>query len=215
MSMVEVASMVAPYAQLLVSSQEVELGTGWNYSYILSHLKDRNISKETIAHQIVQAYRRSYERITNDFTQSLIDLSNIGQLEKNIHEVSNLLLECMKNQKSNSVKQGIKNARNKKVCTHFDEPSYVDLHHVYKNILNQTGSFATSATAVARLRNKLQEGLAIIDNVVLANVVGKNLSKAHGLSIYFPERSIHGSYPLSSFGKNNAWLDFLTYYIMR
>ncbi len=92
------------YADIMVSSQEVELGTGWHYHHVLSPFQSGSIEKRTFAEHIVNQYAAAYAKITNDYTLSAIDLSKIDDLESNIHEVSTLLLECLKHQTSNSVK---------------------------------------------------------------------------------------------------------------
>lgn len=213
MSMLEVASLIKPYAEIMVGSQEVELGTGWNYAYVLNQIVQNSSDKATLSNHVVSAYTHAYEKITNDFTQSAIDLSFIHKAEENINNVATLLCTCLKTQKNNSVKQAIKAARNSKNCTHFDEPSYVDMHHLYSNLLQQIPNFKTSDdVAVAQLRNRIIEGIQIIEQSVLANIAGKNLAKAQGLSIYFPEHRIHSSYMITDFATNNAWSSFISLY---
>jgi hypothetical protein len=64
------------------------------------------------------------------------------------------------------------------------------------------------------IKSKIQEGLGIIGKIVIANATGQNLTKAQGISIYFPERHIHSSYHRTSFSKENKWLEFLNYYLL-
>ena len=219
MSMIEIANISKEYANIMIGSQEVELGTGWNYARVLQPLASNNIDCATFAHHIVTAYQDSYHQITNDFTQSAVNLTNINLLEQNIHSVALLLIECLLAQKNNSVRTAIKLSRNKKVCTSFDEPSYTDLHHFYKNLQSNLSKFLMNTPTKNHLINKLNlaltKGNKLILASVLANVAGKNLKMARGLSIYFPETRIHSSYLKTNFAKKNAWLSFLSHYLQQ
>lgn len=214
MSMVEVAHLIKDYSQTMVGSQEVELGTGWNYAHILAPFQNSSLDVQSLASHIVQSYARSYQNITHDFTQSAIDLAKLPTLERNIHEVATLLIECISKQHEKSVAQAIQASKHKKACTHFDEPSYIDLHHFYSNLLSNIGRFKlrSSNAPVSRLTQLLSEGKQIIEQVVFANSCGKNLKHAKGISIYFPEQRVHSSYPKCSFGQQNKWATFLHKY---
>ena len=134
MSMLETASLIKNYAHIMVGSQEVELGTGWNYAKVLAPFAYQSLEKNAFAKHIVQMYYKTYSMLTNDFTLSAIDLNYILNLENNLDLVARLLLQCLENQKNKSVSQAIKASRNRLICTHFDEPSYIDLHHFYFNL---------------------------------------------------------------------------------
>ncbi len=218
MSMIEVASIIKKYSHIMVSSQEVELGTGYNYALALEPFAHQDLTPDGFAKQIVKAYEQSYGSITNDYTQSAINLSAAEKVEHNINEVALLLLECLKKQKNNSVKNSLKRSRNKLCCTHFDEPRYIDLHHLYLNILKNMEAFKFTSNSggqedAIKLKKAIEHGTALIHEAVLANVAGRNLSQARGISIYFPEDVIHPSYGRTIFAEQNAWLRFIQAYI--
>ncbi len=215
MSMLEVGVIIKNYADVMVGSQEVELGTGWNYSQVLKPLSEGDIDKYTLAKKIVGAFQRTYHHITNDYTQSAIDLTLIHLLEKNVDEVSTLLIECLSKQRNNSVTKVLTESKSPKYCTHFDEPSYIDLHHFYLNLQGKLNKIAISGdkSIISKLQTKLQAGREIIQKIVFSNTAGKNLQKAKGLSIYFPRRRIHPSYECCTFAKNNAWYSLLTKFL--
>lgn len=219
MSMLEIANIVKNYADIMVASQEVELGNGYPYSQILSPFTQHTLDKRTFAKHIVSCYGTAYTNITNDFTQSAIDLAMIDNLEKNVNSVAIALLECIKQQKGTTVRDTVRSSCHKLLCTHFDEPSYKDLHHFYSNLLSNIKHFQfvneNQATHLRSLLQKLlSEGLQSVSQVVLANVAGKNLSLARGISIYFPERHIHNSYQNTTFAHTNNWFMFLQTYLM-
>ncbi len=213
MSMIEIGALVKDYAEILVSSQEVELGTGWNYQSILTPFTQTSMTPEEFATHIVNIYEKTYGPHTNDYTLSAINLNRINDIEENLNTVSQLLIECLQNQRDNSVKRAIVTSRNRRLCTHFDTPQYIDLHHFYRNLqLNIPTMYLTRNQIGARLRqtlaDKLAEGKTLIENIVIANVTGKNLSQARGLSIYFPEQRIHPSYNTTAFA-SNAWANLI------
>lgn len=218
MSMLEVASVVKSYAQIMVGSQEVELGPGWDYEKVLRPFMTSSIEQRRFAQHIVEMYAETYGKITNDYTQSAINLSSIDALEKNINTIAGLLLECLKKQSNNSVKNAIQASRSKLLCTHFDEPSYIDQHHFYVNLLANLKhfTFADSDTQGLKqtLARALEEGKTLIKEISFANKAGKNLSLAQGISLYFPERRIHSSYRKTNFAATNKWITFVTQYLL-
>ena len=215
MSMIEVANITKHYAQVSIGSEEVGYNYGWDYYAILSPFVNHILSPKDFARHIVATYKKTYTPIINDFTHSALDLKIIYVLEKNIDTVARLLIESLSNQKNNSVKRVIKASRNGRVCTHFNEPSYIDLHHFYTNLLANLKyiEYQKNTELKESLRQALTDGCKIIDQVVFANVFGKGLRKAKGISIYFPERRIHLSYRKTNFVKENAWGAFISRYL--
>src|SRR5690606_37725520 len=121
------------YADIMVGSQEVELGTGWDYGIVLQAFEQGTLTPHALAKNIVESYQQTYQNITHDFTQSALLMDKIDALEKNVNTIAHLLLECMKDQIGNSVSTAIRASRNRLLITSFDEPSYIDLHHYLEN----------------------------------------------------------------------------------
>jgi len=214
----EIADIVAKYADIMIGSQEVILGTGWPYIEMLKPYLQHSLSKEEFSRHIVYTYRNAYNRITNDYTLSAIKLKEFSLLKDNIDTVSNLLIACLKLDVNKSVKKTITTCRSRLLCTHFDEPSFIDLHHLYKNLLASIKHFnlknkQQEALLKKDLHTALSQGCALIEALTLANVAGKNLSNAKGLSIYFPTKRIYYSYRNHPFCQNNNWILFLTQYL--
>lgn len=216
MSMIEVAEIFEKYADVMVGSQEVELGTGWNYTRVLEPFATKQIDKVVFADHIVNSYTHSYRQITNDYTQSAINLAQTHQIRKNIDAIGRILVECLQNQQNNSVRVTIKSCRNKKICTSFDEPSYTDLHNFYHNLRENLPKMKVNTpkmNLLNELNRLLSEGMKLITSTVFSNSAGKNLARAKGLSIYFPENRIHQSYFQTTFAKTNHWAKFLSAYL--
>lgn len=214
MSMLEIAHLLQQYAHVMVASQEVEFGPGWPYDQTLVPLLTALPDHHTFAQHMVQAYYDAYAPITQDFTLAALNLEKVHLLEKNVDQVAQLLVQGMGQQTNNSVTTAIKMSRLAKICTHFHEPSYIDLHHFYQNLLHNSKNCATQdAQFCQTLQQLLTTGLQLIDEVVLANAVGQRLHKARGISIYFPERAMHHSYQKNYFAQNNSWNKFLMAYL--
>lgn len=214
MSMLEIANIVKDYCQIAVGSQEVELGTGWEYDLVLAPLMNQSMTPKVFAQHIVSAYEAKYAKITNDYTQSAINLEALPAIEAHVDQIGELLIECIKHQINNSVKDAIRTSRHKLLCTHFDEPSYVDLHHLLSNLHSNLTRFKVdSVHLLPKLKKELEEGMHLITQVVFANTVGKNLNRARGLSIYFPDRKIHSSYRKTKFAGTNKWAAFINFYL--
>jgi hypothetical protein len=218
MSAVEVAALAQDTVRYMVSSQEVVLGTGLNYYTSLYPFLTGTIDPKNLAQNIVKEYGKSYNPITNDYTMAAMDLSQISVLEDNINTVANLLVECLKKQKGQAVYNAIKASRDKRVCTHFDVPSYLDIHHLFKNLQANLSYFSLTNPAdetqlKAQLSQVLEDSCNTIKQVVFANVCGKNLRFAQGISIYFPDNFIDSSYMQTRFATTNQWVTFLKKYL--
>lgn len=213
MSMVEVGGLVAPYADYMVGSQEVELGTGWPYHLVLEPFLEKTLTPHEFATHITEAYKEGYGPITKDFTQSAINLSQMHSLEKNIDQVSRLLVKMLSHQKNYSVSKVIKASRSRHICTCFAEPSYIDLHHFYSNLIKMSAFIELTPDKkelTTQLTALLKEGLEKIETMVIANVTGANLERASGISVYFPQRYIDSSYLKIPFSHNTKWAEFIS-----
>jgi len=216
MSMVEVASLLKNCGKIVIGSQEVELGTGWHYALILMRFAQSAPSAEEFAKHIVTSYQRAYNNITNDYTLSAIRLSTMTQLEQNINQIAAILDQLLKDPATKEmIKDIIRQSRDPRMCTHFDEPSYVDWFNLYENLeknINTHQQFFSSSI-IDDLQKYLYERHEIIRSLIVAHVAGKNLTNARGISIYFPFNTIHASYQANDFFKANAWGKFLQHYI--
>jgi hypothetical protein len=219
MSMLEVAEITKRYAKIQVSSQEVEPGPGWKYDEALSIFNTPNPDKKDVAINIVNAFAKAYKPNGNhpgfiDYTQSALDLTAIEDLEKNVNELADILIRALESEKALVYKNIIGTSRAKKNLTHFNEPTYVDLHHLYINLLkNLREQFKSFDLLNMQLLRCLETGLVLIKKAVIHSVSGSNLPHARGISIFFPEKRIHPSYKKANFAKNN-WINFLSKYVL-
>ncbi len=219
MSMLEVAEITKRYAHIQISSQEVEPGPGWKYDEVLLPFNHDVPDSRTLATHIVDAFAKAYKPSGNhpgfiDFTQSALDLNLIQKLEDNVDAVATLLLQSLQTDKAEAFRNIFAQSRNKKNLTHFNEPTYVDLHHLYTNLLKNLRASPINYNPLSvEIQKTVQSGLALMEKVVIHSVSGSNLPLAKGISIFFPERKIHPSYKKTNFANNN-WVKFLTAYLL-
>lgn len=212
MAMLEMADLLKPYANIMVGSQELELGAGYPYHKMLEPFTTKALTPAEFAQHMVQAYGDHYKTITSDYTCSAVDLTKLNALEQALERTTQLLLSALQHQEGTSVARYIRASKSRRLCTCFSEPSYIDLYDFLTNI-HESLQYMLIEPSHAYLKEELDVAIRAtqteIDNVTLANQVGKNLSRAHGLSIYFPSRSIDPSYIQTPFVKNFSWINLI------
>lgn len=213
MAMTEVADLISPYADIAVFSQEVELGAGWKYDEVLRPFTYTVPTPEQFAVNIVSAFHTAYQSITQDYTFSAVSLSKFTALERTIDLISGTLVEMLKYQQGASLLNIIRAARSKNYCTHFSQPTYIDLDHFLSNLLD-TINYATLSADKEYLKNNLKNLINTarlnLSQCVLAHVEGRSLARARGLSIYYPARFIDSTYTITPFARKNRWMDLIS-----
>ncbi len=213
MSMVEIATAIEPFATTMVASQDVERGTGWNYYYVLFPFLSTSFTPQDFGKHIVNAYEKTYCKIA-DFTLSCLLLEKIQELTQNISHVAFLLQKMLLSSDDKKIKFSIKTSRNKHLCTYFEEPEFIDLHHLYSNLLtNFEKTTHQQNQNIEDLKKELSYGKTLIEEAVYANTIGTAYPEAKGISIYFPEHNIHSSYKRCCFATQTHWLSFLKTYL--
>jgi hypothetical protein len=205
MAMVEVGYQSRQFANYLVASEESELAHGWDYESLCKMLSEKSAPKK-VASGIVSNYELFYKDKINFYTLSAIDLSLMDELKTHIDAIAKSLQECRKIDKG-SVTATIKKART--TCQHFSAANYIDTHSFLVELLSQVNSSMSSnkknAKPVSELKSVLQKSILLLERIVIANTAGKSLSKARGLSIYFPLHNMDRSYLQTEFGQNSCW----------
>lgn len=218
MSSVGFAYEIKPWVNFLVSSQEVVLATGFRYDQILNFVAQNNVAMKDFAIHMVDTFKKAYNPITNDYTLSAIDLTQINPLYDALNRLADNLIYALKNQKNNSARDFIKRSSSRTTCTAFNEPTYKDLGHLIKNMqqnIVQLELNNPTETVPCRMRivTECANILELIRKTIFANATGKNLSQAMGISIYLPERRLHPSFQETNFAKNSTWLPLITQYL--
>jgi len=231
MAMIEIASQVKTTAKLMVASEEVEPGGGYNYYTLLKPFTRQTFSPSEFASHIVNAYESEYVGTLGDYTQSAVDLSYTSEVEEKLTIVSNLLIELIE-ASSRNARKAIRSIRlSNRFTTEFLDTDYIDLGHFLKSLIdtamtvkNGTDKWFSSwlSEETDSKNNKvLWDGISdsaydclqSIEKMVTANTYGMNFSQTCGLSIYFPVRRIDSSYKKTVFAQSTTWLDFLKKYL--
>ena len=85
MGTVETATALAPYADYLIASEEMEPGNGWFYTnWVSSLLKEPKLSVDKLGKQIIDDFADSYSKGKELYTLSLIDLKKVDKVDKEL-----------------------------------------------------------------------------------------------------------------------------------
>lgn len=220
---IEFAYSMKPYnqpgvARYLVGSEEVVLATGYSYNHMFAPLVQASMSFDEFAKHIVKTFAHTYSRITNDYTQSALDLALIDPLYESVDTVARMLIEGFKRQAHNSVHRLIQKSSSRDQCTCFEETTYKDMFNFFSNMLTHLDKVQLSDPTETdifkqQLTQELGRALHLLKTTIIAHVHGSNLKGAFGLSMYIPEKNIDFSYALTDFGKNTAWFEMIKWYI--
>lgn len=216
----EVAKAMAPYGHVLVASEELEPGNGWDYTPMLQALnKSPKMDGLGLGHVIVDTYRDSFtepelEDEGTAITLGVIDLDQIGVLEKAVNDFALADQAALAKQarepflkiadaRSNSEDYG-KSADN-------NGTSHYDLVHLAQNVKQDPPNARAAETANAVIQ--------AMKNVVAYSIHGKARPHANGLSIFFPaekeeltDKQGKADYLRTAFSLSGKWLSFLNEY---
>lgn len=179
MSMVETGFAMRNVARVMVGSEELEPGDGWDYSDWLRYLvADPSLDAAGLGALLVDAYERTYDGIDSDVTLSAVDLSRMEQLAALIDRLVTALTVRLGDELAN-----IRRARGE--CAVY-APGYgmhgIDLARFCDRL--------AAATQSNDLRDAAQAVAAEARAAVIKNYAGpgrRDKFGSHGLAIYFPE----------------------------
>jgi hypothetical protein len=210
---------IHPWVNIAITSQEVILAPGFRYDLLLSSLAEPFISPYEFAQKAVRIFDLVYNKITPDYTLSAIDLHKLAHLYPALKDLASLLRIGLEHQKDRTLKLCIKRASARNKCTSFDEPTYKDLAHFCINFLQELDSIRLHDTSMElslkkELKKNLQRILDIISQSIIEHACGSNLRHSQGISIYIPEKTIHGSFQHCRFAHETGWFNVLRDFIM-
>lgn len=216
MEMIEIGSQVKNAVNYMVSSEEVEPGSGYDYSLVLAPFERGTLTPDEFSKHIVQAYAAQYYPTHADYTQSALNVALIPALEENFAQITQILTTLISSSSGSACARIIRDIRlSSEKTIEFDDTDYIDLGKFYVSLSQSLASVreATKATsAVNTLKEKVSQGLSILQRAVIANVAGSKLNQATGLSFFFPTRKLHASYLKTVFDQSTKWSGFLAKY---
>jgi hypothetical protein len=206
MTMLEVAYQLREHARILVGSEEVEPGPGWPYAMVLGDLVGRPaMTAPELGAAIVHRYAASYVASGEEATQSAIDL---GQLDGVVDAVDTLARALLGALPEASMEAALYAAWRRTL--RFFDGLYVDLHHFAVRL-----AAATTRRVVRHAATDVQRAIEAQPGPIIAERHGgAGMSRARGLSIYFPPfRDPSVVYRELDFAQRTRWADFLDLYL--
>lgn len=202
MAMLEVQYQVRQFADVLVSSQEVEPIDGWPYSEIMQRLTTNPAAGPAeFARIIVEEYERFY--FSKNTTLSAVDLGKMAEVRQWVSDFAAALSDAYASDDSLQLAYAKAVKENRRT---FEDQEYLDLLVLTNGILGRyDGAAAPVVTAGGTLRDQLQ---AAGGPVVVNAATGSKKDKATGISIYVPYDMPSPLYQEIEFA-SAGWLTFL------
>jgi len=189
MATVETAGVLSPYARYMIGSEEVELGSGWDYEAIGSFLSDNPTADgPALGKEICESFYRSSvsEGEEASATLSVVDLSKIPEFLTAFDQFSQEIYSAGEDQEKLS--QMVRNIRS---AENFGGNNRLD---GYTNMVD-LGGILKACEAQAPSAKKVQ---SLLSECVIYQVRGSDHAGCSGLSLYYP-LEIGGSSELSVF----------------
>ena len=223
MAMAEIASQIKNSTKFLVASQEIEPDSGYNYESLLSPFVDGTLTSDVFAKNTIASFENEYSRKYAQYTQSALNLEQIGKIEQGIKKLTVILLNLIK-LNPDMVVGALKGVRNNnRFTTEFYDADYIDLSHFYKSLIfmvdtlkKPTRGFTPTEDYTKNLdalKILVQDAINFMPNIIIKSTSSKYLPNANGISIYFPKRKVHESYYKTSFDQETQWSLFLNTYL--
>ncbi len=241
MGQLEVFSAIAPYARFAVASEETEPALGWAYESFLSALTaNPAMSAGTLAQSIVDSYVDQDYRIVDDdarmayisevfgvdeeysaeevasemsldITLTAVDLAGMRALNE---ALNNLAIQLVYAEQSDVARARTYAQSYESVFGEDVQPSYIDLGHFISILAEETSN--------ADILDAIQAVQEAIENSILAEKHGENLSGSTGFSIFFPNSKLftdtsgRGEFTYTEYATRFAaaslWDDYLTFH---
>ncbi|SOC47612.1 hypothetical protein SAMN05660748_0916 [Blastococcus aggregatus] len=204
MATYETASTMAPLADRMIASQELEPGHGWDYRAFQVAADDPDVDVDTLGTAIVDGFaaQAEAEGTGADITLSMIDLNRMAAVDDALTEFSEALSE-----RAADVAPVVGRERADVLSFGRDPDPEVDTHMADLGLL--AAEIGVEALDVSDQADALIRALG---DAVTYEVAGPAALGASGLSIYFPptEELLNADY--ASVESAEAWGGFLASY---
>jgi hypothetical protein len=182
MASVEVANQISSFANFLVASEEVEPAWGWDYSTVLSSIRqDPTQDGKALGKVIADSYMADTQKHSAQFadfgsdqivTMSVIDLSKIKELVARVDELGDSFISGDKHT-TYSITKSV-HMTERYADSGRDSSGHVDLYDLANNI-EQT--FPEDRGITAQIKSAVAEA-------VTYHVSGEGRPGSHGISMY-------------------------------
>ena len=201
MASLEVASVVSPYANYMIASEEYEPNDGWEYDGF-RYIGTDNATVVGLGESLLQAYFDTSAPGNPTVTLSMLDLRRYDEFAAALGEFTGMALDTID---TSAVVIGRR--RDKAVKFGADPDPMKDWFMVdLGGLLNRL------ARAEIPISAEAQRAADLLEEIVVVNITGPASNGARGLAVHFPPApDLH--YPLwyETFG-DPVWADFLDGY---
>ncbi len=176
----EVAYVLSKCAEYYVASEEFEPDSGWNYSDIISAVRNNPlITGEGLAKVIANSYARQYAG--TDFTMSGVDMKQVERLDEAVTEFANCLY-------SESYENYSRIMRDLGGDSHLNYRYGLLASNLY-DLKRIAVSFSEDERLSEELRSASHKLVSVLSDAVIANFGGKD--ENGGLNIFFPRHAFN------------------------
>lgn len=177
MGMIEVAYQLKDHTEIVVGSEELEPGKGWDYTALVSYLVNNpTASNEDVSKAMVNSFMASYE----DESSLKATLSSI-RTDKLAHVV------CLMDRFAYTILRNESNVRGELLAI-VDETAtfdYVNNEQIYRDLAHFVTLTKNHYVNNSEIVSSADNLLAGLSELIVENKT-KNSDNAHGLSVYLP-----------------------------
>jgi hypothetical protein len=204
MATYETASAMAPLADRMIASQELEPGHGWDYGAFQLAADDPDVDVDQLGTAIVDGFaaQAEDEGTGADITLSMVDLTRMADVDAAVADFSAAL-----GQRAADVAPVVGRERAEVLSFGRDPDPEVDTHMADLGLL--AAEIGADALDVSDSADAL---IRAIGDAVTYQVTGPAARGASGLSIYFPPTEELLSPDYASVASAQAWGGFLASY---
>lgn len=213
MADIEVAYTLQSAFNYLVSSQETVPGAGFNYATVLAPFTTGTLTPEAFSKVLVSSYDNYYKNSGESYTISATNLMKLSGAVSSLNQTSHLLHTLLNNDPQGRIANAIIASTQAPSCPHFTEQTYIDLYSFYTNLYAAAPRMGLTFSNLYNLQASLAKAKSLLSQCVFMNAHSKDLPKASGMSIYFPDLSfgIEPSYNNLYWSTSNPeWLNLIT-----
>lgn len=177
MSTIETASMMVPFANYMVASEELEPGHGWDYSKHLKLLHDKpTISGKELGTEIAKGFKKQASENETDFEITLA-VTNLSKIPKVVTALDNMVKKVTKDivSSDNNLKK-VGSARSKAEDYGNSSGSHTDLVDLGDLAKKLKTNYPSETSAL----------ITSLKEAVEYNLTSQDKPDATGLSVYFP-----------------------------
>ena len=201
MSSYEVASAMAPLADRMLASQELEPGHGWDYSALQVLVDDPGTTTDQLGSRLIEGFAaQAQARGTQDsITLALLDLTRMEEVDEAVGDFAGALVDS-----STEVAPAVGRANATTLGFARDPDPESDAH--LRDLGMLAGTIGEQSPEVSEQAEALTSA---IEGIVVDQVAGQATAAATGLSIYLPPTAELAQPAYGEVASAGAWGEFL------